>query len=242
MRVDLGAARNVEERKFLLGVHRDDGGGAIAEKGDRARAREDVDRPLERGPVEMAPRPVEAGQRIFEDLVGDRAKPIPVGNHRVGRGPAERQALGEAQLELLKARVASRDAKADDGRLADPRQRRNLRQARFEDASRIAQHEIGDLGLRFAHRRPGRPRPLKGAVHRTQGSGIQCSLLWASEAADTLGSRLDQIHPMAAGAKNAVQAHANIGGAALAPVPCETMARLRSIYEARIKTSVHQRR
>ena len=50
------------------------------------------------------PRPVEAGQRIFEDLVGDRAKAIPVGNHRMGRGPAERQALGEAELELLKAR------------------------------------------------------------------------------------------------------------------------------------------
>ena len=125
----------------------------------------------------MPPRPVEAGQRVFEDLLRDRAEPIPVGNHRVGRGPAERQALREAQPELLKARVASRDTKADDGRLAHAGKLRNPRQARFEDASRIAQHEIGDLGLRFAQRRPGRPRPLKSAVHRMQGSGIQRSLL-----------------------------------------------------------------
>jgi aryl-alcohol dehydrogenase-like predicted oxidoreductase len=43
------------------------------------------------------------------------------------------------------------------------------------------------------------------------------------------------------GAKNAEQARANIGAAALAPLPPETMARLRSIYEGRIKPAVHQR-
>ena len=52
----------------------------------------------------MLPRPVEACQGIFEDLVRHRAEPIAVGNHRMGRGPAKRQVLGEAQLELLKAR------------------------------------------------------------------------------------------------------------------------------------------
>ena len=36
-----------------------------------------------------------------------------------------------------------------------------------------------------------------------------------------------------------MQARANMGAAALAPVLSETMARLRSIHEARIKTSVH---
>jgi aryl-alcohol dehydrogenase-like predicted oxidoreductase len=43
------------------------------------------------------------------------------------------------------------------------------------------------------------------------------------------------------GAKNAKQARTNIGAAALAPLSSETMARIRSIYEGRIKSSVHQR-
>jgi aryl-alcohol dehydrogenase-like predicted oxidoreductase len=51
----------------------------------------------------------------------------------------------------------------------------------------------------------------------------------------------DAISVAIPGAKNAEQARANIGAAELAPLPRETMARVRSIYEARIKTSVHQR-
>jgi aryl-alcohol dehydrogenase-like predicted oxidoreductase len=43
------------------------------------------------------------------------------------------------------------------------------------------------------------------------------------------------------GAKNADQARANIGAAALASVSRETMERIRSVYETRIKPSVHQR-
>jgi aryl-alcohol dehydrogenase-like predicted oxidoreductase len=43
------------------------------------------------------------------------------------------------------------------------------------------------------------------------------------------------------GAKNAEQARANLSAAALAPLSPETMNRIRSIYEARIKASVHQR-
>jgi aryl-alcohol dehydrogenase-like predicted oxidoreductase len=43
------------------------------------------------------------------------------------------------------------------------------------------------------------------------------------------------------GAKNAEQARANLGGAAIAPLSPDTMARIRSIYETRIKPSVHQR-
>jgi aryl-alcohol dehydrogenase-like predicted oxidoreductase len=43
------------------------------------------------------------------------------------------------------------------------------------------------------------------------------------------------------GAKNPEQARMNIEAAALAPLPPETMARIRSIYETRIKPSVHQR-
>ena len=43
------------------------------------------------------------------------------------------------------------------------------------------------------------------------------------------------------GAKNAEQARANLGAAALAPLSSETMKRIRSIYEAGIQTSVHQR-
>ena len=43
------------------------------------------------------------------------------------------------------------------------------------------------------------------------------------------------------GAKNAEQARANLSAAALAPLSPETMGRIRSIYEARIKASVHQR-
>ena len=43
------------------------------------------------------------------------------------------------------------------------------------------------------------------------------------------------------GAKNAEQARANLSAAALAALSPETMDRIRSIYEARIKTSVHQR-
>jgi aryl-alcohol dehydrogenase-like predicted oxidoreductase len=38
-----------------------------------------------------------------------------------------------------------------------------------------------------------------------------------------------------------IPARANLGAAALAPLSSETMNRIRSIYEARIKTSVHQR-
>jgi aryl-alcohol dehydrogenase-like predicted oxidoreductase len=43
------------------------------------------------------------------------------------------------------------------------------------------------------------------------------------------------------GAKNAEQARGNIGAAVLAPLSPDTMARIRSIYETSIKTSVHQR-
>ena len=43
------------------------------------------------------------------------------------------------------------------------------------------------------------------------------------------------------GAKNAEQARANIGAGALAPLSSEAMARVRSIYEARVKPAVHQR-
>ena len=43
------------------------------------------------------------------------------------------------------------------------------------------------------------------------------------------------------GAKNAEQARANLGAAALAPFSPETMNRIRSIYETNIKPAVHQR-
>jgi aryl-alcohol dehydrogenase-like predicted oxidoreductase len=43
------------------------------------------------------------------------------------------------------------------------------------------------------------------------------------------------------GAKNPEQARANIGAAALPPLSSETMARIRSIYERRVKGAVHQR-
>jgi aryl-alcohol dehydrogenase-like predicted oxidoreductase len=43
------------------------------------------------------------------------------------------------------------------------------------------------------------------------------------------------------GAKNAEQARGNVGAAVLAPLSPDTMARIRSIYETSIKTSVHQR-
>lgn len=43
------------------------------------------------------------------------------------------------------------------------------------------------------------------------------------------------------GAKNAEQARANIGAASLPQLSSEAMARIRSIYEARIKSAVHQR-
>jgi len=43
------------------------------------------------------------------------------------------------------------------------------------------------------------------------------------------------------GAMNPEEARMNIDAAALAPVPPETMARVRSIYERRIKPAVHQR-
>jgi aryl-alcohol dehydrogenase-like predicted oxidoreductase len=43
------------------------------------------------------------------------------------------------------------------------------------------------------------------------------------------------------GAKDAEQASANIGAAALAPLSPGTMAHIRSIYERRIKPAVHQR-
>jgi aryl-alcohol dehydrogenase-like predicted oxidoreductase len=43
------------------------------------------------------------------------------------------------------------------------------------------------------------------------------------------------------GAKNAEQARANLGAAALAPLSPETMNRIRSIYETSIKPAVHQR-
>jgi aryl-alcohol dehydrogenase-like predicted oxidoreductase len=43
------------------------------------------------------------------------------------------------------------------------------------------------------------------------------------------------------GAKSPGQARVNIEAAALAPLPPETMAQIRSIYEGRIKPAVHQR-
>ena len=51
----------------------------------------------------------------------------------------------------------------------------------------------------------------------------------------------DAISVVIPGAKNADQARANISAAALAPLSRETMGRIRSIYETRIKPSVHQR-
>jgi aryl-alcohol dehydrogenase-like predicted oxidoreductase len=51
----------------------------------------------------------------------------------------------------------------------------------------------------------------------------------------------DAISVVIPGAKNAEQARANLGAAALAPLSPETMARIRSIYETSIKPSVHQR-
>ena len=41
----------------------------------------------------------------------------------------------------------------------------------------------------------------------------------------------DAISVVIPGAKNVEQARANLGGAALAPLPTDTMARIRSIYE-----------
>ena len=51
----------------------------------------------------------------------------------------------------------------------------------------------------------------------------------------------DAILVVIPGAKNAEQARANIGAAALAPLSPDTMNRVRSIYETSIRTSVHQR-
>jgi aryl-alcohol dehydrogenase-like predicted oxidoreductase len=43
------------------------------------------------------------------------------------------------------------------------------------------------------------------------------------------------------GAKNAVQARANVTAAALPPLSPEVMAKIRAIYDARVRPSVHQR-
>jgi aryl-alcohol dehydrogenase-like predicted oxidoreductase len=51
----------------------------------------------------------------------------------------------------------------------------------------------------------------------------------------------DAISVVIPGAKNAEQARANLGGAALAPLSPDAMARIRLIYESSIKPSVHQR-
>ncbi len=51
----------------------------------------------------------------------------------------------------------------------------------------------------------------------------------------------DAVSVVIPGAKNPDQARMNIDAAALAPLPPETMARIRSIYEKRIKPAVHQR-
>jgi len=51
----------------------------------------------------------------------------------------------------------------------------------------------------------------------------------------------DAVSVVIPGAKNPDQARMNIDAAALAPLPPETIARIRSIYEKRIKPAVHQR-
>jgi aryl-alcohol dehydrogenase-like predicted oxidoreductase len=51
----------------------------------------------------------------------------------------------------------------------------------------------------------------------------------------------DAVSVVIPGAKTADQARMNIDAAALPPLPRETMARIQSIYEQRIKPAVHQR-
>ena len=51
----------------------------------------------------------------------------------------------------------------------------------------------------------------------------------------------DAVSVVIPGAKTPEQARKNVDAAALAPLPPETMARIRSIYEERIKPAVHQR-
>jgi aryl-alcohol dehydrogenase-like predicted oxidoreductase len=51
----------------------------------------------------------------------------------------------------------------------------------------------------------------------------------------------DAVSVVIPGAKNPEQARMNVDAAALAALPPETMAQIRSIYERRIKPAVHQR-
>ena len=159
----LRPAGRVEQRELLLGVHGNDGGRPKSEKRDRGSAEKSLDGPLHSGAVEMLTRPIKARQRVFEDLISDRAKSIPLRNDRVCSGPSERQTLCEPKLEFLIAREAGRDAEADHGRLTHACETGGLGEARLQDPGRIHEHKVCDLGFRFAQAWPDRAHPFERA-------------------------------------------------------------------------------
>ena len=104
----------------------------------------------ERVLVEMVASPIETGDGVVEDLLHHDIRRIGCEQDRMGGRRAERQALRQAQLEVLEAAATDRDAEADHGGLADAGRLGGLGNRGAEDAARIGEDQVGDFAIGLA--------------------------------------------------------------------------------------------
>ncbi|MOA19368.1 hypothetical protein D3C78_1397460 [compost metagenome] len=90
---------------------------------------------------------MQGGVEDFQAVVGDRVVFV---DRKLAKTRTGRQALGQLQLQVLKAGTADGTAKTHDGRFTDAHAVGKVGHGAVHHGRRIKQHVVGDLELRLA--------------------------------------------------------------------------------------------
>ncbi|MNL21823.1 hypothetical protein D3C87_1431320 [compost metagenome] len=152
LHVRVGIRRSSEQQaeEFVLGVRRDRTRGTKAIELDTLGLGHERHRPLQFQRIELLAnlhQRMQGGVENFQAVVGDR---IVFVNRKLAKTRTRRQALGQLQLQVLKAGTTDGTAKTHDGRLADAHAVGQVGHGAVHHGRRIKQHVVGDLELRLA--------------------------------------------------------------------------------------------
>ena len=150
MGIRLRAAGHAKQWKFLLRIGCNNAGSAEAKKFNPLGRLQNVDGGRDGGPVEMLAGPIQARNRVVENLIDNGRGLIRFQQNGMGCWRAKGKAVGQPELEILKAKTPCCDAEPNDGRLANFRQMSRLRYGKAQHPMRISH-----FAIRFSQIGPG---------------------------------------------------------------------------------------
>lgn len=109
-----------------------------------------IDRLFQLVRVEPLPHVHQGRQRGVEDLVRELPHVIVFADRKLAEARASRQALGQAQFQILKTGAADGTAKTHDRGFAGADFASQISHRRMHYVSRMAEHMVGDLEFGFA--------------------------------------------------------------------------------------------